>query len=176
MREENRESTLREDLLRSSIHSIIDNGLSSVGNGPVIDFDSNPALNNTSFGATRCLPRFGFNRTTLLRRASTRAAALGNGFNKWVGFTKDDVPQLDGTRSIDTLARRECLKDPLSRRKRYVMVFEAISVILGLFLFIIGLMAQNSETVTLLKSANSTYNNQHDLVFKVGNASFDMFT
>ena len=73
----------------------------------------------------------------------------------------------------DTLSRRI---DPLIKRKRFVMGFEAVGAILGLFLFIFGLMVLNSETVTLLKSENSSYSQDYDLTFKIGNTKVEFFS
>ena len=56
------------------------------------------------------------------------------------------------------------------------MGFEAVGAILGLFLFIFGLMVLNSETVTLLKSENSSYSQDYDLTFKIGNTKVEFFS
>jgi len=159
----------KDDLLETSILSIIDNGLSTIGEGPVINFDSTNELNKTLTVPT-CVPKLQFRRK-LARKATTRITSWGHSFNNFVGFTKDEAPKdLQNVRS--TISRRH---DPLSRRKKFVMWFELIGLALGFLLFIVGLVIVNSETVRSLEDSNSTWTD-FNLEFKLGKAKFEFTT
>ena len=101
--EEDREYTNRQKLLRSSIHSIIDEGLRNIGDGPRITFESNPELNTSAGQTTWCGPRLRRPQGgALIRRATTRAAKIGH--RKRCPISDEKIGKKTGIRPMSNLA------------------------------------------------------------------------